>query len=617
MDYDKLLSSLGDFTIFGFSTKPLRSYQSKPEVNLPIVPSYVDFGDKGHFFYYSTYAQIAESKTNILIKVGFARSRSHSPLSSQQILDKKLIGLESVEVEELSGNALVACLSKIEPRFSAYKTLMAVPQLYYSSSETGIICSDRLKALCLAKNNVELYEDAVAMHFLFRTVIGPATYFRGISRMLPGQFMSWNGSDPRLRLVHDLQFHERASYHRIDSHNLNELYASLRAVINDYQSQAGAVGDDYGNLLSGGVDSSLVQCILNEDSRDRPKYSFSFAPEAPCFSFEIDYARIASQHFGTKHTYVGFSQHDYPELLEKTIDDLAYPPLLPSEPAIGAIARHLQTGDIPIRFYFSGQGAESTFGYPIAKKIKVLQCLSHIPFSSRVIKSFGRSLELLHPYGHVLSERASKIRALNDENTFLSPLNTFAVYCDWNRALKSFGEKVVRENLQYRRDLAAQYISSPHLLERLFVLDMVTDSYDVAAERNQIFLGSQREILHPFLDEDVIRAGFRFDPDIRYLKGFKEKYLLKAILLKRSGLRTVWKPKGAAQFFDDFYEWMRTGSLRPLVEDIERPGFISQTDFEMLAKKPDIFLWSLLVLDIFKKRVLKSHLSVTRRPADA
>jgi len=598
---------MGDFTIFGFSKNSRQSFRHVLQERLAIVPRCIDFGERGFLFFYSTYAQVGESDANFLLKLGFARSSKHESLPSQQIIDRKLIGCDFVEEQELKGNALLVALSKTEPRFSAYKTLMAVPQLYYSASSSGIICSDRLKSIVLALDHVELDEDIVPMHFLFRTAIGPRTYFRNINRMLPGQFMKWAEGDLNLRQVRDLRFPTRPSYQHINKNSLQALYKSLSEVMNDYGRQAESAGEDFGNLLSGGVDSSLIQCLLNENIRDKPARSFSFAPQAASFSFEIDYAQKAVAHFHTEHTFVNFAPDDYPDLLTKTIDTLAYPPLLPSEPGMYALAHYLQTRNIPIRYYFTGQGAESTFGYPFAKRIKILRCLSHIPAGAQLIKSAGRMLRPLNPYGQILYERGLKMQSLNDRDSFWSPSNNFAVYIDWNRALQCFEEKVLLRALAYRRDLAGQYIHSTHPLEKVFVIDMVTDSYDAAAERHQMFLGSRKELIHLFLDEEIIETGFRFDPDIRYINGLKEKYLLKILLHQKTGLRTIWKPKGGTQFYDDIFDWMRAGSLRPLVDDIELPGFINRRDFEKLVQKPDLFLWGLLLLDLFKKRILKSH----------
>jgi hypothetical protein len=49
---------------------------------------------------------------------------------------------------------------------------------------------------------------------------------------------------------------------------------------------------------------------------------------------------------------------------------------------------------------------------------------------------------------------------------------------------------------------------------------------------------------------------------------------------------------------------MRDGELSEMVHEIERPGFLSQDDFQMKIEDPDWFTWNLLNLDLFKKYVL-------------
>ncbi|RLI52819.1 MAG: hypothetical protein DRP09_17165, partial [Candidatus Thorarchaeota archaeon] len=80
-------------------------------------------------------------------------------------------------------------------------------------------------------------------------------------------------------------------------------------------------GQGLGNLLSGGVDSSVLQLILNEKSAPNLVNSFSFAPvRTPSFEFEVKYARQASEIFQTEHTFVHFTPEEYPALVCRAVD---------------------------------------------------------------------------------------------------------------------------------------------------------------------------------------------------------------------------------------------------------------------------------------------------------
>jgi hypothetical protein len=66
------------------------------------------------------------------------------------------------------------------------------------------------------------------------------------------------------------------------------------------------------------------------------------------------------------------------------------------------------------------------------------------------------------------------------------------------------------------------------------------------------------------------------------------------------------KQKGnSSAFVQAIIPWMREGSLRPLVQEIDRPGYISQSDFQKVLDEPDWFTWNLLTLDLFIKYGLK------------
>jgi len=111
-----------------------------------------------------------------------------------------------------------------------------------------------------------------------------------------------------------------------------------------------------------------------------------------------------------------------------------------------------------------------------------------------------------------------------------------------------------------------------------------------------------------------VGIGLAFDPDIRFLKGWQVKPLLKGILEQKSLLSIAKKPKGPSVFTEDLFDWMKNGPLRDMVLAIERPGFLSKSDFEKLLAVPDWclfgepnwFLWNLLTFDIFQKRVIRT-----------
>ena len=191
-----------------------------------------------------------------------------------------------------------------------------------------------------------------------------------------------------------------------------------------------------------------------------------------------------------------------------------------------------------------------------------------------------------------------------------------AVYTDIEMARRSFGDEALKGALGYRHMMEQRYLGSSDHIERVHALELVTDAYETAVLVNHLYMAYQREQIYPYLDEGTVKISYAFDPRIRYMKGTTVKPLLKGILEARGLAHIAQKPKGPSVFNDDLYGWMRKGgSLRDMVEAIERPGFLSKADFEELLEVRDWdpreeqnwFLWDLLTFDIFQKQVIRAR----------
>ncbi len=107
-------------------------------------------------------------------------------------------------------------------------------------------------------------------------------------------------------------------------------------------------------LLSGGVDSTLVQYMINDHTTQKPSRSISYAIQVPSFEFEIEYAQQASQLLQTEHTFVEYTPEDYPGLLIRAIEMLSQPSNLETEPSMLAVAEYVHAAQWPERYFFTG-----------------------------------------------------------------------------------------------------------------------------------------------------------------------------------------------------------------------------------------------------------------------
>jgi asparagine synthetase B (glutamine-hydrolysing) len=606
-------SQAGDFTVFGF-TRNFGSLNKQLNIKLGIFPQIIEIGSIGHFFFYTSYGDVAESKEAMVLKLGMLRSVSKSALNAEQLLEQKIVGPCSINANAFSGNGLVVSISKTEPIFSAFQTLMSLPQLYYSLMNDTVICSDVLRCLVSLIPQCEVNEDILPQHYIFRSVYGPSTYIRGVNRLIPGHFMKWKDGDVEIRLVRSLDaVSDEMQLIKNDRQALNLLGESLEGVVGDYTAQVEAKGQGHASLLSGGVDSSILQYYINRKSFQEPLRSLSFAIQVPTFDFEVEYARQASQILNTLHTFVKYSAQDYPGLLTRVIDILSQPPNFETEPSFLALAEFIHTNNWQERHYFTGQGGDTLFGGKDTRKLKGLQIIRKIPYSDYLLRGLGGSLVSMPSLSHMLLKGAEIIASENDPDAYASPSNTVCVYVlekNWDILQRCFGDQVLRQTLAFRRNLVAQYTNSNHYIDKVYFIDLTTDLWELAVHRNQLFLAYRLEQISPFFDEDIIKAALTFHPDIRYIKGFRYKHLLKRLLYQNTKAPVTHKPKGPSTINEDLVSWMHSGPLRPMVEDIQRPGFMSKADFERLITKPDYFVWTLLTFDLFQKRIIKNRAQI-------
>jgi asparagine synthetase B (glutamine-hydrolysing) len=604
-------SQFGDFTVFGFTKNPQFLEHQLPD-RLGIAPRAVGLGTAGSSFLYTAYGDVAETPESVALRLGFLRAPDRSSLSVQQLLDQGLITPRSVDTGAFTGNGLVACFSKTEPRFLVFKTLLCGIPLYYTVGKDGVLCSERLRCLVDVLDHLELDEAVIPQHFLLLSSIGSQSYYRGVRILRPGECLEWDGTGVQVRLIKDLRsLQTDPTYGRIDPHS-PLIHQWFKEVIGAYVRDVRECGADFGNLLSGGVDSSFTQMMINEIVADKiepaqigvsvqPR-SFSFRVQVPSFEDEVEYSKLAQAAFNTKHVFADVLPQDYPDLMVRSTEVLGQPVYMAMEPCKLALAEALASDSNSPRFFFNSQGADSVFGLSTADKLAKLDLARRIPASALVLGGAGKLLSPLTGQAKALLKAALILREPNHPT---APINTVVTSGNFDFALRCFGEEAVQKVFELRRGLETEYLDSPNYSEKVHFAVCLWALGFVVSQGSTLFLTHGKQMIYPYMDEDVIRIGLAVRPGRRYVRGRRVKYILKDLLEQRSSSPAPRLPKRGSSFNPDVCAWMDSGPLRDMVRSIDRPGFLSQPEFERLLERPDHYsLWALLTLDIFSKRFL-------------
>lgn len=327
-----------------------------------------------------------------------------------------------------------------------------------------------------------------------------------------------------------------------------------------------------GALLSGGVDSSAVVALMQEQAgRPVKTYTIGFADAA--FD-EATHAAAVAKHLGTDHTELcltGTDTHELVQRLPGIFDEpFADPSQLPTL-LVSQLARQQVTVAL------SGDGGDEVFaGYNrYVLGTRVLPRLNRLPgvlrrpigagiervpvaawdrmhamasqFVSRVpMPHFG---ERLHKIGHVM--HASSIGGM-----YRSLMSA-----GWQRP-----EQIARH--QAMDEPAEQLLDAKepgHLLDRMMLVDqMVYLPDDLLAKLDRTSMAVSLEVRAPLLDHRVVELSWRLPRSLK-LRGQVGKWALRQLLYRRVPQSLIDRPKMG--FSVPIDRWLR-GPLRPWAESM-------------------------------------------------
>lgn len=198
--------------------------------------------------------------------------------------------------------------------------------------------------------NAQIDPQAIYDYTYFHVVPGPRTIYQRQSRLLPGHCATWANRQLSVRPYWTMTFKEQAG-------SIADFKPRFRQLLRDAVSTA-AADVMCGAFLSGGTDSSTVAGTLGDVSGQPAKtYSIGFAVEG---YDEMEYARIASRHFGTQ-------QHEYYVTPEDVVNALptiaaAYDQPFGNASAVAAYycARLAQADGV--KRLLAGDGGDEIFG---------------------------------------------------------------------------------------------------------------------------------------------------------------------------------------------------------------------------------------------------------------
>lgn len=452
-------------------------------------------------------------------------------------------------------------------RLLLYRDRIGKKPLYWSQAGRELVFGSEIKAL-LAHPGVsrDLDYQALYHYFSLKNISAPASAFRQVRQLMPGQYLAWQ--DGRIRLDY---------YWRLDfSQPLaditpSEAGAELLRLLEDAVHLRMQCDAPFGAYLSGGVDSSSVVTLMcRHNSQPVTTFCLGYADDAQGQFWgkaqDIEYSRRMSRLLETDHHEYILSSQEFSEGLPAVMSAF-------DEPFSGAVSTYYLSILIHrhVKAALSGDGADELFG----------SYLSH---------------RLAWPMRHWLQLKADGRRGWGDlapqERTLLKPFDTpeqFAFLAEtardrqakWRMGLAVFDEEAKRDLLSpgflaaaNGADTCTYYASLEDGATARDPLNAVLEVDQKELLANQVLPFMDRlsmahsvEVRSPFLDYRIIEFANRLPGDFKIREGVN-KYVHKLAVEPLLPPELIERPKEG--FVQPVYSWMDAG-LRPWVESVLAP----------------------------------------------
>ena len=465
-------------------------------------------------------------------------------------------------VKRLIGMFAVALWDREERRLWLIRDRLGIKPLYFGLVGNRFLFGSELKALRATDGwEPEIDRDAIAAYMRFNYIPTPRSVYKDVYKLPPGSILSYEpGGEPDVWRYWKMA--DIAQQSRINVPE-NKAVSAAETLMRDAIRRRMVADVPLGALLSGGVDSTTVAALMQEES-ERPIKTFTIGFEDAEYD-EAEDARAVAAHIGSDHTELYLSPNRardlIPELPEWYDEPFADSSALPTR-LVSQLARNHVTVAL------SGDGGDEVFfGYNryVAAEEAWRRMSNMNGWQRKLYASAAESLSIqnwdrlgkLIPEKNrprLLGDKMHKLAATFRQNDQDGIYRRLVSQWDDPGAFLIDGQETFGEAWR-----TAEQISD--FTERMAFLDTVTYlPDDILTKVDRASMSTSLEIRVPLLDHRLIEFAWTLPKQMR-VRGSTTKWLLREICYRHVPKEIVDRPKmGFAIPLDKWlrgplYEW--------------------------------------------------------------
>lgn len=436
-------------------------------------------------------------------------------------------------------------------------------------------------------------------HYLLRHVPGAGTYARAFKRASHGECVDIDVASRR---------ETRSSFDRLVSTGgvepidtwVDRIDAAMSRVLGPLKNSPGLV-----NMLSGGIDSSLIQTYLGTDVS-----AVTVVPDTSSFSMGGTRAEMVAKVLGVKERReIVISGDQFLQQTEEAVDARGLPPNFPQWVTLPRIY------DTPGNAFVVGERADSLFSREGGRVPLVARHLS-TPLGSLFI-----------PLARAVAKRA-KLRGfqlLPNQSEWMrrDPLHALgwpsllALYTDMDLIEDTFGKEQVEKRLAERVEYVTKraQLQSPRsdrYLRNLEAAQWIVFYDEQIMMFRHVGYAFGKAIHAPFSTAPLVHASLSIPLTHRYSKGSEGKYLLNRLLARRMPQYDTSMRKDHIEL--PMAEYYRSGPLKGIWDKYDVPEVFTGALRERVTSQWSEMTWTAITYAIWKKRIA-NNVSLTPHKA--
>lgn len=546
-----------------------------------------------------------------LLLRGHARPRgSTGPLDLERVAEElrwAYLETGTLEVDDLDGGFTLALLDSHAERVILYRNLVGTGFTYYRPLPEGLLFGGNLTELVeVGRDTPRPNKSVLPSFFLYRCVPGRETLFDGVFRLMPGEEVTWDAAGLTRRQRHT--FADLVGPAVPAGEAVERTDATMVAILRDLES----LRPNAANLLSGGIDSSYIQAVYNQEVHrgEELPTSYSISVDHPMTWVDTDYAITASMGIGTRHLLTP-ADGPYQAYLFDALARTGEPLNHVQTAYFGHLARAMAADGV--RAGLCGEGADSLFGVGMANRLnnaRLIERLLPLP----PLRSLASGVAGLLGWDDV----RDAIRLAGRRSDFAAadhPVNNVATFTDRASVEECFGAAAVRDAAAARRSLLAVYRVGDDPQDRLHATGFLGEAMDSAGLWATLFQQAGVDLLCPFLDSRMIRLALNLPAHVRY-RFRRPKDVLKKALRRRAPAEITTRCK--LGFGQPVFQWLTPGGqLAGLVARVGQHEFLPPALRRSTAERPTWFTYSLLCYDVWHRMFVERSLPRLTGPTPA